>query len=86
MRFQRLMPPGIRRPIVVQFNASSFFPVLQLSLIRTVLERAAALRFRHLSASGSNWRRSGVTLPTPAGRQVCQIMVDIDPDKLLSGD
>src|SRR6195256_4394263 len=68
-----LMPPGIEPPIVVQFNASSV-PVLQLSL------NSDSLNEQQLYDFGIY----GVRLPTPAGGKYRQIMVDIDPDKLLS--
>ena len=42
-----LMPTGVQPPVIVQYNASSV-PVLQLSLTSDQLERAAALRLRHL--------------------------------------
>src|SRR3984893_3885221 len=78
-----LMPPGIQPPIVVQFNASSV-PVLQLSLNSDSLNEqplycSGIYRFRQQLAPVH-----GVTLPTPAGGKYRQIMVDIDPDKLLS--
>src|SRR6476659_3251510 len=78
-----LMPPGIQPPIVVQFNASSV-PVLQLSL------NSDSLNEQQLYDCGIYRVRQqlapvpGVTLPTPAGGKYRQIMVDIDPNKLLS--
>src|SRR6201992_1859505 len=78
-----LLPPGIQPPIVVQYNASSV-PVLQLSL------NSDKLNEQQLYAYGISRIRQqlapvpGVTLPTPAGGKYRQIMVDIDPDKLLA--
>jgi len=83
LRFQFLMPPGIQPPIVraiqcVERSGAAAQPEFGQ------FERAAALRFRHLSRPGSNWRRFRRHPATAGGRQVSQIMVDIDPDKLLS--
>jgi len=78
-----LMPPGIEPPIIVQYNASSV-PVLQISLSSDTLSEAqlydyGIYRLRQLLAP-----IHGVTLPTPAGGKYRQIMVDIDPAKLLA--
>jgi len=78
-----LMPPGIEPPIIVQYNASSV-PVLQISLSSTALNEQqlydyGIYRLRQLLAP-----IHGVTLPTPAGGKYRQIMVDIDPVKLLA--
>jgi multidrug efflux pump subunit AcrB len=78
-----LMPPGIEPPIIVQYNASSV-PVLQISLSSTTLNESqlydyGIYRLRQLLAP-----IHGVTLPTPAGGKYRQIMVDIDPVKLLA--
>lgn len=78
-----LMPAGIQPPIVVQYNASSV-PVLQISLSSDTLNEQqlydyGIYRLRQLLAP-----IHGVTLPTPAGGKYRQIMVDIDPNKLLA--
>jgi multidrug efflux pump subunit AcrB len=78
-----LMPAGIQAPIVVQFNASSV-PVLQISLSSDTLNEQqlydyGIYRLRQVLAP-----IHGVTLPTPAGGKYRQIMVDIDPAKLLA--
>ena len=78
-----LMPPGIEPPIIVQYNASSV-PVLQVSLSSPTLNELqlydyGIYRLRQLLAP-----IHGVTLPTPAGGKYRQIMVDIDPVKLLA--
>jgi multidrug efflux pump subunit AcrB len=78
-----LMPAGIQPPIVVQYNASSV-PVLQISLSSDSLNEQqlydyGIYRLRQLLAPVH-----GVTLPTPAGGKYRQIMVDIDPAKLLA--
>src|SRR5437899_1528617 len=78
-----LMPPGIQPPIVVQFNASSV-PVLQLSLNSDSLNEQQLYDFGIYRVRQQLAPVAGVTLPTPAGGKYRQIMVDIDPDKLLS--
>ncbi len=78
-----LMPPGIEPPIVVQFNASSV-PVLQLSLNSDNLNEQQLYDFGIYRVRQQLAPVPGVTLPTPAGGKYRQIMVNIDPDKLLS--
>jgi multidrug efflux pump subunit AcrB len=78
-----LMPPGIEPPIIVQFNASSV-PVLQLSLNSDSLNEQQLYDFGIYRVRQELAPVPGVTLPTPAGGKYRQIMVDIDPDKLLS--
>jgi len=78
-----LLPNGTQPPIVVQYSASAV-PVLQISLSSDRLSEAqlydyGIYRLRQLLAP-----IHGVTLPTPAGGKYRQIMVDIDPVKLLS--
>jgi multidrug efflux pump subunit AcrB len=78
-----LMPPGIQPPVIVQFNASSV-PVLQLSLNSDSLNEQQLYDFGIYRVRQELAPVPGVTLPTPAGGKYRQIMVDIDPDKLLS--
>jgi len=78
-----LMPPGIQPPFVVQFNASSV-PVLQLSLSSDSLNEQQLYDYGLYRVRQQLAPVPGVTLPTPAGGKYRQIMVDIDPDKLLS--
>src|SRR5712672_3598729 len=78
-----LMPPGIQPPIVVQFNASSV-PVLQISLSSDSLNEQQLYDYGIYRMRQQLAPIPGVTLPTPAGGKYRQIMLDIDPDKLLS--
>jgi len=78
-----LLPTGTQPPIVVQYSASAV-PVLQIALSSDNLSEAqlydyGIYRLRQMLAP-----IHGVTLPTPAGGKYRQIMVDIDPVKLLS--
>jgi multidrug efflux pump subunit AcrB len=78
-----LMPVGIQPPIVVQFNASSV-PVLQISLSSDSLSEQQLYDYGIYRVRQQLAPVPGVTLPTPAGGKYRQIMVDIDPDKLLA--
>src|SRR5271163_3581265 len=78
-----LMPPGIQPPVIVQFNASSV-PVLQLSLNSHSLNEQQLYDYGIYRIRQQLAPVPGVILPTPAGGKYRQIMVDIDPDKLLS--
>ena len=78
-----LMPPGIQPPIVVQFNASSV-PVLQISLSSDTLNEQQLYDYGIYRIRQQLAPIPGVTLPTPAGGKYRQIMVDIDPAKLLA--
>jgi multidrug efflux pump subunit AcrB len=78
-----LMPAGIQPPIVVQFNASSV-PVLQISLSSDSLTESQLYDYGIYNLRQRLAPIHGVTLPTPAGGKYRQIMVDIDPAKLLA--
>ncbi|WP_407174341.1 efflux RND transporter permease subunit [Bradyrhizobium sp. STM 3562] len=78
-----LMPPGIQPPIVVQFNASSV-PVLQISLSSDSLSEQQLYDYGIYRIRQQLAPIPGITLPTPAGGKYRQIMVDIDPNKLVA--
>jgi len=78
-----LMPPGIEPPIIVQYNASSV-PVLQISLSSSTLNEQQLYDYGIYRLRQQLAPIHGITLPTPAGGKYRQIMVDIDPVKLLS--
>src|ERR1700687_1994669 len=78
-----LMPPGIQPPIVVQFNASSV-PVLQISLSSDRLNEQQLYDYGIYRMRQQLAPIPGITLPTPAGGKYRQIMVDLDPSKLLA--
>src|ERR1700691_3588091 len=77
------MPPGIQAPIVVQFNASSV-PVLQISLSSDTLSEQQLYDYGIYRIRQQLAPIPGITLPTPAGGKYRQIMVDLDPSKLLA--
>src|SRR5499425_2662521 len=78
-----LLPPGIEPPIVVQFNASSV-PVLQISLSSDTLNEQQLYDYGIYRMRQQLAPIPGITLPTPAGGKYRQIMVDIDPAKLVA--
>jgi multidrug efflux pump subunit AcrB len=78
-----LMPPGIQPPIIVQFNASSV-PVLQISLRSDTLNEQQLYDYGIYNLRQRLAPIHGVTLPTPAGGKYRQIMVDLDPTKLVA--
>ncbi|MCK1512442.1 efflux RND transporter permease subunit [Bradyrhizobium sp. 190] len=78
-----LLPPGIQAPLVVQFNASSV-PVLQISLSSDTLSEQQLYDYGIYRIRQQLAPIPGITLPTPAGGKYRQIMVDLDPSKLLA--
>jgi multidrug efflux pump subunit AcrB len=78
-----LLPAGIEPPIVVQFNASSV-PVLQIDLSSDTLNEQQLYDYGIYRIRQQLAPIPGVTLPTPAGGKYRQIMVDIDPVRLLA--
>jgi multidrug efflux pump subunit AcrB len=78
-----LMPTGIQPPLVVQFNASSV-PVLQISLSSDTLSEQQLYDYGMYRVRQQLTPIPGITLPAPSGGKYRQIMVDIDPAKLLA--
>jgi multidrug efflux pump subunit AcrB len=78
-----LMPAGIQPPVIVAYNASSV-PILQLSLSSDTLSEQQLYDYGIYRVRQGLAPVPGVTLPTPAGGKYRQIMVDIDPAKLIS--
>src|ERR1700677_504624 len=78
-----LMPAGVQPPIIVQYNASSL-PVLQLSLSANTLNEQQLYDYGLYQIRQQLAPIPGITLPTPAGGKYRQIMVDLDPPKLLA--
>jgi multidrug efflux pump subunit AcrB len=78
-----LLPAGIEPPIVVQYSASAV-PALQISLTSDRLSEAQLYDYGLYRLRQQLAPVHGVTLPTPAGGKLRQIMVDIDQTKLLA--
>ena len=68
---------------MVQFNASSV-PVLQISLSSDTLSEQQLYDYGIYRIRQQLAPIPGITLPTPAGGKYRQIMVDLDPSKLLA--
>ena len=68
---------------MVQYNASSV-PVLQLSLTSDTLDQTQLFNYGLYTLRQQLAPVQGVTFPTPDGGKPRQIMVDIDPKKLLA--
>jgi multidrug efflux pump subunit AcrB len=69
--------------VVVQFNVSSV-PVLQISLSFDSLNEQQLYDYGIYRMRQQLAPIPGITLPTPAGGKYRQIMVDIDPAKLVA--
>ncbi len=78
-----LMPPGINPPIVVRYNASSV-PVIQLSLSSDNLSESDLFDYGIYRIRQQLTAVPGATLPTPWGGKPRQIMVDLDPERMLA--
>jgi multidrug efflux pump subunit AcrB len=78
-----LLPAGIQAPLVVQYNVSSV-PVLQISLSSDTLNEQQLYGYGYYTLRQRLAPIHGVTFPTPAGGKYRQIMVDLDPAKLLA--
>src|ERR1700761_3596185 len=78
-----LMPAGVQPPIIVQYNASSV-PVLQLSLSSDRLNEQQLYDYGIYNLRQQLAPIHGVPLPTPSGGKYRQIMVDLDPIKLMA--
>src|SRR6202040_3087102 len=78
-----LMPPGVQSPLIVQYNASSV-PVLQISLSSDTLNEQQLYDYGLYNLRQRLAPIHGVTFPTPAGGKYRQIMVDLDPARLLA--
>ena len=77
------MPPGIFPPLVLRYSASNV-PILQVSLGSDTPQRAATVRSGHEQPAARNGHRSRAQIPYPYGGKLRQIMVDIDPEKLVA--
>jgi len=79
----RIMPPGTQPPFIVRYNASSV-PILQLSLSSQTLPESALYDYGIYRVRQALAPIRGLSLPLPYGGKPRQIMVDLDPQSLLS--
>lgn len=77
------LPPGITPPLILNYNASTV-PILQLGLSGQGLDE------QQLNDFGANFIRTqlatvqGASIPWPYGGKARQVMVDIDPQRLIA--
>src|SRR5213595_844904 len=79
----RRMPPGTQPPFIIRYNASSV-PILQLALGSKTLSEAQLYDYGIYRVRQAIAPVRGATLPLPYGGKPRQIMVDLDPQALLS--
>lgn len=77
------MPPGINPPIVIRFSASSV-PVLQLSFSGKDMSEQSLYDYALYRGRQQITSIPGATVTAPYGGKPRQIMVDLDPEKLLA--
>jgi multidrug efflux pump subunit AcrB len=79
----RRMPPGAQPPFIIRYNASSV-PILQLALGSKTITEAQLYDYGLYRVRQAIAPVRGATLPLPYGGKPRQIMVDLDPQALLS--
>ena len=79
----RRMPPGAQPPFIIRYNASSV-PILQLALGSKTPTEAQLYDYGIYRVRQAIAPVRGATLPLPYGGKPRQIMVDLDPQALLS--
>jgi multidrug efflux pump subunit AcrB len=79
----RAMPPGTNPPIILQFNASSV-PILQMSLSSKTLSESQIYDYGLYRIRNQLAVIQGITLPSPYGGSVRQVVVDLDPQAMLA--
>src|SRR5438552_5772127 len=79
----RRMPPGAVPPFIIQYNASSV-PIIQLALSGKGIPEAQLYDYGIYRIRQQIAPIQGITLPLPYGGKPRQIMVDLDPQALLS--
>src|SRR5437764_744681 len=79
----RRLPVGAVPPLIIQYNASSV-PIIQLALSAKTLSEAQLYDYGIYRIRQQIAPIPGITLPLPYGGKPRQIMVDLDPQALLS--
>jgi multidrug efflux pump subunit AcrB len=79
----RAMPPGTNPPIILQFSASSV-PILQMSLSSKTLSESQIYDYGLYRIRNQLAVIQGITLPSPYGGSLRQIVVDLDPRAMLA--
>jgi multidrug efflux pump subunit AcrB len=78
----RAMPPGIQPPLMLRYSASTV-PILQLSLSSNTLPEQTLFDATNQYLRNDLATVQGAMLPWPYGGKQKQIMVDLDPEKLM---
>jgi len=79
----RPLPPGITPPFIIQYNASSV-PIIQMSVSSKTLSEQALYDYATNFVRTQLATVQGASVPLPYGGKPRQIMVDIDPQAMLS--
>jgi CzcA family heavy metal efflux pump len=77
------MPPGINPPWILRFGADTV-PIIQLALSSNTLSEAELYDYGLFRVRQQLSTVPGTLLPAPYGGKVRQVMVDLDPNALLS--
>lgn len=77
------MPPGVQPPIIMQFSASTV-PILQLALSSDTLNQSQLYDYGVYRVRQQLAPIQGVTLPSPYGGKIRQIMIDINQQSLVA--
>jgi multidrug efflux pump subunit AcrB len=77
------MPPGMNPPIILQFSASSV-PILQMSLSSKTLSDSQIYDYGLYRIRNQLAVIQGITLPSPYGGSLRQVVVDLDPQAMLA--
>ncbi|WP_299696335.1 efflux RND transporter permease subunit [Hydrocarboniphaga sp.] len=79
----RNMPSGVQPPLVLKYNASTV-PILQLALSSTKLAESELFDFGNSFIRAQLATVAGASIPFPFGGAQRQVMVDLEPAKLLA--
>ncbi len=79
----RRMPPGVQPPIILRYAADSV-PIIQMSLSSDTLSESELYTYGIFRIRQQLATINGLTLPAPFGGKVRQVMVDLDPARLLA--
>jgi multidrug efflux pump subunit AcrB len=79
----RSLPTGITPPTILRYNASSV-PILQMSISSETLSEQSLYDYGYNSIRTQLSNVQGASFPLPYGGRPRQIMVDLDPDRLLA--
>jgi CzcA family heavy metal efflux pump len=79
----RIFPPGMNAPFILRYSASTV-PVVQMSVASDTLTEQEIFDYSFNYLRTQLFAVQGATVPTPFGGKPRQIMVDLDPAKLMA--